>query len=457
MAQPNPPARSAEPGDPHALDALDALEALVSRYGVVSGTWCRPDLTQDPLPLAFCGAAIGSGRPGVGRTAPDDRVNGGGAAFDDLPRARFIAIAEAAERYAGMGVTEQEVRLATARELAGQCLEPERYPRCSARELAHPQCPVTAFVPDRPVRWLRGVDLATGAATWVPAIMACSGLRGQDPGERFTVPISTGNCVHSDPIEAVLGGLCEVIERDAVAVAWLQQLPLPRLAEADHSPRLAELVEWHRRRFVRVHLFDATLNLGVPTVLCVLAADHDPRAARLVGAGTGRTLGRAAEKALIEATGLRAGLHAATGPVPAGPEAFRQLADGARYMGLPSRAHAFDFLLEDSGPRTARTTWTARTPQQPGGLPTDPAAALAAIIARLDDAGMRAVAVDRTTSELAGVGLTAVCVVVPDLQPFSPHPLAQFTAHPRLYQVPRRLGWRVRTEEELNQWPNPFA
>jgi ribosomal protein S12 methylthiotransferase accessory factor len=118
-------------------------------------------------------------------------------------------------------------------------------------------------------------------------------------------------------------------------------------------------------------------------------------------------------------------------------------------MGLPTRAHAFDFLLDDSTPRT---------PRQPGdALPANPAAALAAIANRLEEAGMRAVAVDRTTEELAGVGLTAVCVVVPDLQPFSPHPLAQFTAHPRLYEVPRRLGWRVRTEKELNQWPNPLA
>jgi ribosomal protein S12 methylthiotransferase accessory factor len=180
----------------------------------------------------------------------------------------------------------------------------------------------------------------------------------------------------------------------------------------------------------------------------VLAAEHDARAARLIGAGTGRTLGSAAEKALVEATGLRAGLHAATGPVPAGPESFGRLEDGARFMGLAAHAHAFDFLLEDGGPRT---------PRQSASLPPDPAQALAVLTARLGDAGMRAVAVDRTTAELAGVGLTAVCVVVPDLQPFSPHPLAQFTAHPRLASVPRHLGWHVRTEKELNPWPHPLA
>lgn len=435
--------------DPSAAraDAHDSLDALVSRYGVVSGTWTRPDTAEDPLPTAYCGATIGSGVPGVGRNAPSDRLNGGGADFHSVERARFIAIAEAAERYAGMDVDPRQVVVATARELDGDYLEPERYPRCSARELRAPGCPVVPFDPDRAIRWLSGVDLATGAPVWVPAIMGCSGLRGQDPVEAFTVPVSTGNSVHTDPAEAVVAGLCEVIERDAAALTWLLALPLPRLSEADRSSRLEALVEWQRRRFVAVHLFDATLDLGVPTVLCVLASDHDPVAARLIGAGTARTLAAAAEKALIEATGLRAVLHAATGPIPSGPEKFHRLEHGARYMGLREHASAFDFLLEP-GPRT---------PRRSAGLPLDPAAALTALAARVDAAGMRAVAVDRTTDELAGVGLTAVCVVVPDLQPFSPHPLAQFAAHPRLARVAAHLGQSARTEEELNPWPHPLA
>jgi ribosomal protein S12 methylthiotransferase accessory factor len=69
---------------------------------------------------------------------------------------------------------------------------------------------------------------------------------------------------------------------------------------------------------------------------------------------------------------------------------------------------------------------------------------------------MCAIAVDRTPRELADVGLTAVNVVIPDLQPMSLRPLAQYRAHPRLYEAPVLMGYSSRSEEELNPWPQPF-
>ena len=70
---------------------------------------------------------------------------------------------------------------------------------------------------------------------------------------------------------------------------------------------------------------------------------------------------------------------------------------------------------------------------------------------------MPAVVVDRTSGDLAEAGLTCVSVVIPDLQPMSLRPLAQFKAHPRLYDAPARMGYPVRPEDELNPWPQPFA
>lgn len=70
---------------------------------------------------------------------------------------------------------------------------------------------------------------------------------------------------------------------------------------------------------------------------------------------------------------------------------------------------------------------------------------------------MPVLAVDRSHAELRSVGLTAVNVVIPDLQPMSLLPLAQFRAHPRLYRAPAAMGFPVHSEEELNPWPQPFA
>ena len=65
-------------------------------------------------------------------------------------------------------------------------------------------------------------------------------------------------------------------------------------------------------------------------------------------------------------------------------------------------------------------------------------------------------AVDRTPAELGAVGLTAVSVIIPDLQPMSLFPLAQYRAHPRLYQAPELMGYPSHSEKDLNPWPQPF-
>lgn len=418
------------------------FDALVSPLGVISR------VSTEPL-----GAGVKSrwlGLAHVGNRAPR-RVELGGhvikgsgiAGSDDA--ARFLAIAEGLERYAGTDILGEERVWASAAELGGECLSPERYPRCSDREYAHPACPVSRFDPAVPIRWVRGLDLIAGEDVWVPAAMACYGMARVD-AERFTATISTGYAVHTDPIEAVLRGVCEVIERDMIALVWLQRMALPRIDLRGLPGSVADVTEWCRRRFIAVHLFDATSDLGVPTAYAVLQADHDRRASRVVGAGTGRDPGQAAQKALEEA--LRTSRHLAR--LDGGPVDFAEFtatSDGALYMGRAEHSAAFAFLLEGERPTS---TGGAR-------LADDPDTALAQVVGELARAGMRPVVVDRTPQELRDVGMTAVCAVIPDLQPMSVHPLAQFTAHARLYTGPARMGYRVLTEEELNPWPQPFA
>ncbi|MBF8190693.1 YcaO-like family protein [Nonomuraea sp. K274] len=371
-----------------------------------------------------------------------------GLAWDDAAAARFIAIAEGAERYAAWDIVGEERIWASAAELGDDCLEPARYPRCSDQELADPGCRVTRFDPDARIRWVRGTDLASGEDVWVPAAMACYHLSGTVPAERFVYRISTGYAVHTDPVEALVRGICEVAERDANAVLWLQRLSLPALDENLWSHRTRELIQWCAMRFLDVHLLDATTDIGVPTAYCVIAADHDRDVRRVVGAGAGRNLTAAAEKAIYEAHGVYQHVHSFGDEPPEEVASFKNIVDGARYMARPDRAAAFDFLL------TGR-----RKPEGQAlpSLPDAPAEALDRLVTTLTSAGMRPIAVNRTTQELHDVGLAAINIIIADMQPMSLDPLAQFKGHPRLYDAPRRMGYRVLEEKELNPWPQPFA
>ncbi|GAA3849133.1 YcaO-like family protein [Streptomyces sedi] len=424
---------------------VTSLDGLVSPLGLVKRVG---ELRHTCLPGGYRLWKAEGGRPvGAGP------LDGGGRTWDDPELARFVALAEVAERYAGLDVLGEPRVDASYDELVRQpgidCLEPWRYPVCTPEEYAHPRAQATPFDPAARIRWSCGYDPLTRRSVWLPSVMACYHMADLRPAERFAPRISTGYAVHTDPVEAAVRGLLECVERDANALTWQRRLPLPPVDPAALDTRTTDLVGWCRSRFLDARLFDATTDLGVPVAYCLLTAEHDRRAHRVVGSAADRTLAGAAGKALGEAMSAPTFVHhVAEDELPGAVADMATVGDTARYMARVEHAEAFDFLLDGLADRPP----SSRAP-----LPDAPRAALDALLERLAEAGMRPVLVDRTTRELAEVGLTAVNAVVPDLQPMSLRPLATFGAHRRLSEAPRRMGYVTQAESGLNPWPQPMG
>ncbi len=197
---------------------------------------------------------------------------------------------------------------------------------------------------------------------------------------------------------------------------------------------------------MRTYLFDATTDLGVPTVYGVdvapstfgtavmCATDLDPR--------------RAIAKVRREAASGRVALSMAP-PVGSRVEDFQTVWEGAAYMASAERRGAFGFLLGSS-----RTIASSDMESMATGTPDGD---LAALVDRLAARGVEVVLVDLTTDEAARAGLWVVRAVIPALQPLSFNYRARFLGHPRLYEAPLRMGHRSWPEAELNHWPQPFA
>lgn len=372
-----------------------------------------------------------------------------GFALDAPAQARTVALAEAAERYAGMSPgPAAEYMWARVADLDDAVVDMTRIPRCSADEYATPGCPLRPFDWDAPIRWSRGTELVSGAPIWVPSVMAVYGLHDRVPAEFFWHSISTGYAAHTNPYAALCSAICEVVERDINEILWSQRLPLPPVASSELTSGCHRLLRWAEDHFIKVFLFDATTDMGVPTAYALTITEHDPQARQRVACATGITMAAAAEKVVLDGVGVQVGIGIERGPVKTDFREFTQLTDGARYMGLAEHAEGFDFLIDG---------YHDRVTQERSALPDDPADRLCSLIDTFQAKGMQVVALERTTSELAAAGLTAICVVIPDLQPMTVQPLARFRAHPRLYQAPELMGYRVLPEAELNPWPQPFA
>jgi ribosomal protein S12 methylthiotransferase accessory factor len=422
----------------------DALaNGLLSPFGVIGRMWRRDPPAGLPGYTAY-GCSAGWAVPGTRRTRVQSVA--GGNSFDDGQHARTVCLAEGAERYCSGARTRDDYPSLRAAELDGAVLDMTALPACSPTELADPACTVRPYDPDQPIRWAAGLDLRDGSRCWVPAVLANYRLADRGPNELFNYPISSGYAVHRDFRSAVVNAILEVIERDMVAVIWLQMLQLPRIDHAVLGPAAARAVDWADDNFLDIRLFDATSDLGVPTVYGVLIAPYDHSLRTWVSCSTSYSLASAADKVVREVLASRSPSLAARSAAPESIDDIESVLDGAFYMAQPDRRHAFDFLTRPDAPVSSVVD----------DLPSDAGALLELLRDRLADTGMQAVVVDQTTSELIEVGLRAVNVVIPQLQPMSLLPHTRFLAHPRLYELPAALGYPVHREQELNPWPQPF-
>ncbi len=422
--------------------------------GLMNGVTGLRSAALGGIPMDVCNASLGAPRMAfprmstmVGRSDYEAPIGGAGA--DEQPDlARVRALAEGLERYATCVLAENEYLVASQEDLGGQALDLTKLPRCAPDEYAHPRAFMAPADPKEPIRWVLGRSLITGRELYVPAIM--THLYGRAwQSERFWLQITTGVAAHTDPIRALVGAICEVIERDAISLTWTMRLDLPRINIDEAVPtEHLEKFRLMRASNIQHHFFDATTDLGVPTVYLVQIAPGHPTVSQFVNCSTDFCGWDAAAKLIRESAAGRIFLSDGLSH-PENLESFVDLSHGAAFMGKPAQRDAFDFLL-----KSRRSRNISEMTLDLADSPTDQ---LEFLIERLRANNMEAVAIDLTTDELREVGLWTMRVLIPDLVPLSSIYTARMLDHPRLYSYPEKAGFGVRTRADVNPDPQPFA
>lgn len=220
-----------------------------------------------------------------------------------LAAAKASAVMEAAETFHAENVA-LPLRLATAEDIAsmGPALDTARLPRAHGN-----MGDVT-----RRLLWLEGRDLATGEPLWVPhevvtADYTASSQIGSTPVFQATTNgLASGN----HWLEAALHGICEVVERDAVAL-WHAGPTVARQARvldlASIDGRIsAALLPMFAAAAVRIRIWDVTSDIGLPAYLCLAAsAPGRDRVQPELGSGCHPDRDVALARALTEAAQAR--------------------------------------------------------------------------------------------------------------------------------------------------------
>lgn len=436
---------------------LKPMGRLASPYGLVSKVTQLP-ITEGEPRFPIYSASLGNPgevldvQTGWDHDAMSGNFDGAGGALDRATAAH-ISVAESLERYSSTSWDPQELVWASAEEMGDDGIPPAAWPTCSAQELAHPRCGLIPSDTRIPLRWVKGWSLTENRPKYVPAVSTYLRFPPESSSERYTHPVSTGCAAHLDPVAAVENGLLEVVERDSIALTWLQKLRLPEIevSAADIAPEYQEFWERGQSSTVRTKFFDATTDLGIPVIYGVQLADDDAVLSQVVAATCDPDPHKAVAKLLREAASLRIALRSLSAPERRSdedPEDTLSVIGGALLAGPPEKRHLFDFLLEGERPRRSLNELPRFTQNGP---------ALPHLVEKLRAKGCDVVVVDMTTDEAREVGACVVRVLVPQLMPLSFAHRARYLGHPRLYEAPRAMGLQVRSEQEINPHPQPFA
>jgi ribosomal protein S12 methylthiotransferase accessory factor len=432
------------------------IASLVSPYGLVSRTTALPVADGDP-DFAVRVSSVGDpskvlySLKGWRNDGDMGNVDGVGSALAG-ERARLISIAEALERYSTCSWHDGDFLVAAEDELAEEFASPMRWPQCSAREFARDDCGLVPYDPAIPIRWVQAWSLTRRCPVLVPAIAVYLHMAPRSQSERFTRGITTGAAVHSDIRSAVLAGLLEVVERDALSLAWLQRLRLPHLSV---DPGLLEpLVRAYHAtgtaRHLEVRLFDATTDFGIPVVYAVQLSPNEDQLAQIVCATCDVDPQRAVGKIYRELASVRVALRNRVGgrPVRRPDDGTVSVVGSAAYNASVERRDAFRHLLE--GERNVR-----RLEELPNlSVDADP---LVTAVSQLAARGAEVLVIDITTDEARQVGMHAVKVLVPEAIPLSFIHSERYLGTARLYAAPTAMGYESNSEESLNPEPQPSA
>ena len=337
------------------------------------------------------------------------------------------------QRYFGKGVTAGQT-------LASACMEfierqsAKMKPGDGLLEASYPEVASDArdpvlfsiakeagYEPAKRIDWIWGYSLTRSEPALVPANLVFFPYE-TDPGEKYiTWTDSNGLASGNNLEEAVLHGILEVIERDAVVIAEYNRLPFAGIKadglSSEAVPGLDRLEAAGYSCSFRAVPTDISIN-----AVAVFLRHEDDSANCCVAFGCHLDPGLAMARALTEAIQLL--------PPTVNHGGWLLSGSPERYAARPSREIPFDGLRSSAS--------------------ADLKDNIVACVAILNDIGSEVIIVDLS---LPDIPFSAVRVLATGLQPLLHE--GDMRLSPRFFDVPVKLGFRDRPRDpaEVKIWP----
>lgn len=381
--------------------------------------------------------------------------NNGGAGLTRAD-AKAAALGESVERYCCAFYNKEEQLYASYNDLKPNAIHPSQWALYSQNQHKKNDFFFQSFEENSMLYWVEAKSLISQRKVWVPSGFVYLPYI-YDRNERIIAPsISTGLSAGVTWESAILGGLYEIIERDAITNMWLNKLSLPTINPFGDSRFFADIL----RKKIAVdratyHLVDITNDIGIPVVFSVKLFQSQKGLSAACGAACRLDCEEAALKAVVESCqGAKwiEYLHFED-HMWGYKDDFSDITEFKNHIqlySLPENLPMLEFVYQDNSQKDL----SSMDNLSQGNAKDD----LKYCLQLLDQKGFDPLIVDVTSSDIRDTGFIVVKILIPGALSLNGDHNYPFLGNKRLFELPSRMKLmdRLTTEDDLNPSPHPF-
>jgi len=428
------------------------MELVSPRVGLIRNVGRIQRGADQPSPPILCQATLS--HYDYRAVSVRDRQAGGKGRTE--AEAMASAIGEALERYCASLPDVRRLRRARWRDAGDDAIAPPDYVLYSATQYAQAGFPYHRHDAGDEVTWVAARELPHDREILTPASLMYLAMPDPRREDAFTTPTSNGLAAGPDLDRAVLGGLYELVERDAFLLTWLARLPAPEVI-LDVDRGLIREVRAHYARFgIELRVFRLVTDVALHAMMAIALDKSGQGPACMVALGCHADPFAATLKSMFEICQIMPGERRTFHDKPPAarlksPRDVKTLEDHGAWLTVPERLGELSFLL-DSGRKVALDA----LPDYSAGSTREN---LAHCASSLVAAGCRVAYADLTTADLRDYPIRVVRAVATGLQPIHFGYGEERLGGHRLFELPRKLGLaaHVLGESDLNPCPHPLA
>jgi ribosomal protein S12 methylthiotransferase accessory factor len=428
------------------------MELVSPRVGLIRSVGPVQRGANHPSPPIVCQATL-SHYDYCAVPARDRQAGGKGRSEAE---AMAGAIGEALERYCAAQPDARRLRRMPWRDAGANAIAPPDCVLYSETQYAQPSFAWHRHDPADEVTCVAARELPHEREILVPASLAYLAMPDLRREDAFAMPTSSGLAAGPDLERAVLGGLCELVERDAFLLTWMARLPAPEVI-LDTDRGLIRSIRAHYARFgVELRVFRLVTDVELHAMMAIALDKTGQGPASVLALGCHADPAAAALKSVFEICQIMPGAWCNFHDDPPAarlksPRDVKTLEDHCAWLTVSERLGELAFLLDSS----RKVALDALPNFSAGSTAQD----LARCVATLAAAGCRVAYADLTTSDLRDFPIRVVRAFATGLQPVHFGWGEERLGGRRLFELPRKLGFtaHVLGESDLNPCPHPLA